>query len=197
MRLKLIILFFLLYNCISAFYTNLPNYFINLSYHLAISINPGSNSNYVNYAIVGESNGKLVYTKFITFKEFISIGMGKQSSAANSVGVNIFKKFNIKDCLYRYDSLDCKKIPEPKIFDLWALRYNRNPFCPSDCIPSENMLVDGFGQHKSRPSWPQLQILQNYGIVYINDFFYGDKLFELLSDFQKPEWRQKYEDAVE
>jgi len=197
LRLKLIILFFFLYNCILGSYINLPNYFINLNYHLAISINPGSNSNYVNYAIVGESNGKLVYTKFITFKEFISIGMGKQSSAANSVGVNIFKKFNIKDCLYRYDSLDCKKIPEPKIFDLWALRYNRNPFCPSDCIPSENMLVDGFGQHKSRPSWPQLQILQNYGIVYINDFFYGDKLFELLSDFQKPEWRQRYEDAVE
>ena len=197
MRLKLIILFFLLYNCILGHYINLPNYFVNLSYHLAISINPGCNSNYINYAIVGESNGKLVYTKFITFKEFISIGMGKQSSAANSVGVNIFKKFNIKDCLYRYDSLDCKKIPEPKIFDLWALRYNRNPFCPSDCIPSENMLVDGLGQHKSRPSWPQLQILQNYGIVYINDFFYGDKLFELLSDFQKPEWRQKYEDAVE
>ena len=89
------------------------------------------------------------------------------------------------------------KKPETKIFDLWALRYNRNPFCPPDCSPADYMLVEGIGQHKRRPSWPQIQILQKYGIVYLNDFFYGDNLFELLSDFQKQEWRQQYQDAVE
>ena len=40
-------------------------------------------------------------------------------------------------------SLECLKKPEPKIFDLWALRYNRNPFCPPDCSPAEYMLVEG------------------------------------------------------
>jgi hypothetical protein len=123
--------------------------------------------------------------------------MGKQWSAANDVGIDIFKKFKIKDCLYKYDSAECRKKPEPKIFDLWTLRYNRNPFCPSDCIPAEDMLVEGFGQHRTRPSWPQLQILQKYGIIYISDFFYGENLFQLLADFQKPEWRQNYEDAIE
>ena len=118
-------------------------------------------------------------------------------SPANQVGKNIFKDFNIKDCFYKIDSLECLKKPEPKIFDLWALRYNRNPFCPPDCSPADYMLVEGIGQHKRRPSWPQIQILQKYGIVYLNDFFYGDKLFELLSDFQKQEWRQQYQDAVE
>jgi len=171
---------------------------IYLKYHLAISINPGSNSGYVNYAIIGENNGKLVYTKFITCTEFILIGMGRQFSAANDSAVNIFKYFNIKDCLYKYDSSDCKKKkPEPKLFDLWSLRYNRNPFCPPDCVPSDNMLIEGFGQYRSRPSWPQIQILQKYGITYINDFFYGEKLFQLLSDFQKPEWRQQYADAID
>ncbi|MEC8286626.1 MAG: hypothetical protein VXZ79_03665, partial [Bacteroidota bacterium] len=35
-----------------------PN--VQLKYHLAISINPGANSSYVNYAIVGENGGSLV-----------------------------------------------------------------------------------------------------------------------------------------
>ena len=170
---------------------------IQLKYHLAISINPGANSSYVNYAIVGENGGSLVYTKFISLDEFIRIAKGKQFSPANQVGKNMFKDFQIKDCFYKIDSLECLKKPEPKIFDLWALRYNRNPFCPPDCSPAEYMLVEGIGQHKRRPSWPQIQILQKYGIVYLNDFFYGDKLFELLSDFQKQEWRQLYQDAVE
>ena len=59
------------------------------------------------------------------------------------------------------------------------------------------MLVDGFGQDKFRPSWPQIQILQNYGITYISDFFYGENLFQLLADFQNPEWRTKYLNAIE
>ena len=181
----------------SVVYPNSNDSFIQVDYHLAISINPGGNSGYINYAIIGETNGKLMYTKFISCSEFILIGMGEQWSAANDLGVNIFEQFNIKDCLYKYDSAECKKKPEPKLFDLWTLRYNRNPFCPSDCIPKENMLIEGYGQHKSRPSWPQLQILQQYGITYINDFFYGEKLFKLLADFQKPEWRQLYADAVE
>ena len=83
------------------------------------------------------------------------------------------------------------------MFDLWALRYNRNPYCPIDCSPAENMLVEGFGQHQFRPSWPQIQILQKYGITYINDFFYGENLFELLADFQNPDWREKYLNAKE
>ena len=199
LKLKTLIIIFLtaLNTCFSVIYCFESNPTLNVRYHLAISINPGNNSGYINYAIVGESNGKLIYKKFITCNEFILIGMGKQISAANDLGVNIFKQFKIKDCLYKYDSADCKKKPEPKLFDLWSLRYNRNPYCPSGCMPGENMMVDGLGQHKTRPSWPQLQILQQYGIIYINDFFYGKNLFKLLADFQKPEWRQKYEDAVE
>ena len=170
---------------------------VDLKSHLAISINPNCNSQYVNYAIITESNGKVVKTRFISGSEFIRIGMGKQPSKANNSGENIFKKFQIKDCLYKYDSSQCLKTPDLKLFDLWALRYNRNPFCPPDCTPAKDMLVDGFGQHKFRPSWPQIQILQRYGITYINDFFYGENLFQLLADFQNPEWRNNYLNAKE
>ena len=191
------ILYLFLIFCFSDIYSISPKPDVNLSYHLAISINPGANSSYVNYAVVGESGGKLVYSKFISLKEFLRIAKGIQFSPANEVGKNMFKDFSIKDCFYKIDSLECLKKPEPKIFDLWALRYNRNPYCPPDCSPADYMLVDGIGQHTLRPSWPQIQILQQYGIVYLNDFFYGEKLFKLMADFQKPEWRQIYQDAVE
>ncbi len=196
-RLHYILLFTYLTYYLSSVYGCSLNPNVQLKYHLAISINPGANSSYVNYAIVGESSGNLVYTKFISLDEFIRIAKGKQFSPANQVGKNMFKDYSIKDCFYKIDSLECLKKPEPKIFDLWALRYNRNPFCPPDCSPAEYMLVDGIGQHQRRPSWPQIQILQNYGIIYLNDFFYGEKLFKLLADFQKPEWRQIYQDAIE
>lgn len=159
-----------------------------LEYHLAFSINPAHNSGFINFAIIGINNNKVIYTKYINVSEFILVGMGRQTSPANEIGTNLFEDHKIKECLYKYDSTQCLKIESLTLHDLWALRYNRNPFCPPDCIPADKMLVKGFSQHKSHPSWPQLQILQNYGITYINDFFYGDNMFKLFSDFQKQNW---------
>ena len=88
-----IILFLLLNCCFSVFYSSPLKPNVNIKYHLAISINPGANSSYVNYAIVGENSGNLVYTKFISLNEFIQIAKGKQFSPANQVGKNIFKDF--------------------------------------------------------------------------------------------------------
>ena len=195
---RFLLTLFIIVNCLcSGLKASLNKPLVKSLKHLAISINPNCNSHYVNYAVITESNGKIIKTRFITGREFILIGMGKQPSEANSNNENLFKRFKIKDCLYKYDSIQCLKKSDLKLFDLWALRYNRNPFCPPDCTPAENMLVEGFGQHKFRPSWPQIQILQNYGITYINDFFYGENLFHLLSDFQKPDWRNKYLNAKE
>ena len=197
MKKYLYILIFIISSLFSDFYSLTLKPLVQYKTHLAISINPNCNSQYVNYAIITESNGRIIKTRFISGSEFIRIGMGKQPSKANNTGENMFEKFKIKDCLYKYDSSQCLKTPNLKLFDLWALRYNRNPFCPPECSPAEYMLVEGIGQHKLRPSWPQIQILQKYGIIYLNDFFYGDKLFELLADFQHQEWRQIYQDAVE
>ena len=90
-----IFLFFYLIYCNSVAYsiTIKPN--VQIKYHLAISINPGANSSYVNYAIVGENSGSLVYTKFISLDEFIRIAKGKQFSPANQVGKNMFKDFKL------------------------------------------------------------------------------------------------------
>ena len=38
-----------------------------VEYHLAFSINPAHNSGYINFAIIGVSNGRIVYNKFNIF----------------------------------------------------------------------------------------------------------------------------------
>ncbi|MEC7999213.1 MAG: hypothetical protein VX128_04735, partial [Bacteroidota bacterium] len=73
-----ILLFLYLSCCYSIVYSAPIKPNVHLKYHLAISINPGANSSYVNYAIVGENGGSLVYTKFISLDEFIRIAKGKQ-----------------------------------------------------------------------------------------------------------------------
>ncbi len=178
------------------------NYSLNappngVNYHLAISINPGHNNSYINFAIICENNGKIISTKFITVAEFIRVGMGKQTSRANEIGTNLFEKYGVKECLYKYDSTDCKNKNGMNIHDLWTLRYNRNPNCPPNCFPTPTMIVEGYSQHKSHPSWPQLQILQKYGIIYINDFFYGENLFKLFVDFQTNDWLSTYQNSTE
>ena len=183
MKKYLYILIFIISSLFSDFYSLTLKPLVQYKTHLAISINPNCNSQYVNYAIITESNGRIIKTRFISGSEFIRIGMGKQPSKANNTGENMFEKFKIKDCLYKYDSSQCLKTPNLKLFDLWALRYNRNPYCPPGCTPAKNMLVNGFGQHKFRPSWPQPNT-SKVGITYINDFFYGENYFNYLQIFK-------------
>ena len=75
-----------------------------------------------------------------------------------------------------------------------GVKNNRNHFVHQNAL-RPNTCYGRIGQ-QTKTSWPQIQI-QKYGIIYLNDFFYGDKLFELLADFQHQEWRQIYQDAVE
>ena len=99
MKRYIYILIFILTYLSSDYYGILSKPLVQYKTHLAISINPNCNSQYVNYAIITESNGKIIKTRFISGSEFIRIGMGKQPSKANNLGENIFKKYQIKDCL--------------------------------------------------------------------------------------------------
>ena len=129
----------------------------------------------------------------IQIGDFIIFGQGPMHNLIH----NLFEKYGVMECLYKYDSTDCKKKNGMNIHDLWTLRYNRNPNCPPNCFPTPTMIVEGYSQHRSHPSWPQLQILQQYGIIYINDFFYGENLFKLFVDFQKNDWLNTYENSKE
>ncbi len=161
-------------------------------YHLAFNINPTHNTGLVSYAVVGVQNGKIVSKKHISTSSFILQAMGREQSGANPYKEDFFEKNELSDCFYKYDSIKDIYVDCFTLEDLWALRYNRNPTCPSGCIPKDGMLLKGWAEGKHNPSWPQIQILQEYGIVYISDMFYGDNMFQLFKDMEDPSWVKAY-----
>ena len=64
---RIIFLIFINLMCCYSDYKSNPNELtLYVKHHLAISINPNCNSQYVNYAVVTESSGKIIKTRFIT-----------------------------------------------------------------------------------------------------------------------------------
>ena len=96
MKKYLYILIFIISSLFSDFYSLTPKPLVQYKTHLAISINPNCNSQYVNYAIITESNGRIIKTRFISGSEFIRIGMGKQPSKANNTGKICSRNLRLK-----------------------------------------------------------------------------------------------------
>lgn len=171
------------------------------TYQLAFSLNPGPNTQNVSFAIIAESNGKVINKKFISRDAFIRVATGQEVSSANPGKENLFDKFEISEgrYLWTYDSIKDRYEDIDVLFieDSWVLKYGRNPLCPGGCLPGPGMKIDGWAQYNFRPSWPQLQILQEYGVVYVNDFFYGENMFKLLHDMEDPSWIEAYKDAAD
>ena len=163
--------------------------------HFAFNINPAHNSGLINYAVVGVRDGKIVSKKPLELKTFLLQAMGKQTSAANFRNIDLFAKYNLSDCFYKYDSISDDYSECFTLEDLWTLRYSRNPICPVGCIPAPGMKIDGWSQGKFHPSWPQIQILQEYGVIQDSDFFYGENMFKLFQDVEKPDWIDTYKNA--
>lgn len=169
-----------------------------ISYEFAFSLAPSHNSKLVSFAIVGTKNGKIVNKRFISESSFIRQVSGLELSKANPKKINYFEKYELSDCFYKYDSITDIYVDGYECFrliDLWALKYGRNPMCPQECIPSKDMLVKGWAANKFKPSWPQLQILQRYGVIYIDDVFYGENMFNLFSDMKDSDWISNYANA--
>jgi hypothetical protein len=166
-----------------------------VEYHFAFNINSSHNSGLINYAVVGVRDGKIVSKKPMELKTFLLQAMGKQTSAANFENIDLFAAYNLSDCFYKYDSISDNYSECFTLEDLWTLRYSRNPICPVGCIPSPGMKIDGWSQGKFHPSWPQIQILQEYGVIQDSDFFYGENMFKLFQDIENPDWIDKYKKA--
>ncbi len=173
-----------------------------VDYRFAFCINPTHNSQLVTFSVVGVQDEKVVSVRNITQTNFILQAMGHQQSGANPRRENFFDHYNLSDCLYRIDSItDPDELESCYINDLftldhlWALRYARNPMCPEGCTPKDGMRMKGWAGTKFNPTWPQLQILQQYGVTYVTDLFYGENMFRLLQDIEDPQWVETYQTA--
>ncbi|MDC3337786.1 hypothetical protein OAW23_07940 [Flavobacteriales bacterium] len=169
--------------------------------HFAFAINPSANSGLITYAIV-ETNqdNKIIGRTVISRNNWILQMRGLQKSKANISERDLITEYGVGDCFWlldfansAYDSLNCEA--KNNIDDLWRLRYNRNPEYRQSKITSDLNIIGGWAANPFRPNWPQIQILQNYGIIYITDFFYGDNMFQLLKDIQDQTWLEKYKSA--
>lgn len=169
-----------------------------VQYEFAFNLAPSYNSQLVSFAIVASKNGKIINKRFISETSFIRQVAGLELSKANPHQIDLFEKYELTDCFYKYDSIKDLYVDGYNCFrltDLWALKYGRNPFCPGGCTPTEGMLVKGWAANNSRPSWPQLQILQQYGVTYIDDFFHGENMFNLFSNMKDSKWINSYVNA--
>ena len=169
-----------------------------VQYEFAFNVGATYNTQLVTFSVVGVRDGKIVYKRNISESSWIRQVAGLELSKANPNKEDLFEKYELTDCFYKYDSIKDLYVDGYNCFrltDLWALRYGRNPHCPGDCIPSEDMLVKGWAAQNFRPSWPQIQILQNYGIINIDDTFHGEKMFQLFSDMKDSDWISKYVNA--
>ena len=145
----------------------------------SFSINPTANSGLITYAIV-ETNkeNKIVRRTILSRNNWILQMKGEQKSKANIEGVDLWSKHEIGDCFWMLDPNLDKYIAQNcetkvNIDDLWRLRYNRN--WSTDRIKLLDLnIVGGWVYNPFRPNWPQVQILQNYGIIFISDFWRGN-----------------------
>lgn len=169
--------------------------------HFAFAINPTANSGLITYAIV-ETNqdNKIIGRTIVSRNNWILQMRGLQKSKANTSENDLITEYEVGDCFWlldlanrAYDSLNCEA--KNNIDDLWRLRYNRNPEYRQGKITSDLNIIGGWAANPFRPNRPQLQILQNYGIINITDFFFGENMFQLLKDIQDQSWLEKYKSA--
>jgi hypothetical protein len=169
-----------------------------VQYEFAFNLAPSYNTQLVSFAIVATKDGRVINKRYISESSFIRQVAGLELSKANPDQIDLFEKYELTDCFYKYDSIKDLYVDGYNCFritDLWALKYGRNPLCPGDCIPTEDMLVKGWAAQNSRPSWPQLQILQKYGVIYVDDMFHGENMFQLFSDMKDSKWINTYVNA--
>jgi len=147
-------------------------------YYLGFNLIPNAFGGLVNFAMVKPlPNGKKELI-FISKDEFISQALGKTKSPANPYKINYFEKYQIKS---------------PILLDkLWKLRYTEYPY------QTKEKPETGWSQNDEvtwMPTQSQMDMLREFGIERLNDYFYGENAFKLLEAMQNPEWVKTYKEA--
>lgn len=178
-----------------------------LKYKLGFSINPSASSSVVTFAILGmdSSTNEILSKKPITEGQFVMYSKGILKCEANPKKIDFFKKVGV-DCgliiddpksiggVLVADTLweEMKPICLP-VWDIWKLRYSIHPQygAGASTVPEEDR---GWAANRWRPSYKQTLYLQKYGIKQIQDYFYGDKMYDLFKDMQNPDWITMYKE---
>ena len=126
----------------------------------------------ITFAIIEISEKGLVNRTFLSYHDWLLQIIGVQQSEANPEGKNILKDAGIEG---------------PEILDeLWKLRYSEPPY---DGAPPEK----GWAGNERIPTEGQMEMLSQFGIKTISDYFYGKNLLKLLNAMEDPGWVADYQ----
>lgn len=158
--------------------------------YFAIGLFAGAHSSLVTYAFLTFIGDECVGAEVVRKDRFMYAAFGYWPSPANPKRENLFEKYNVDSC-YLLEN-DFNKIVGyycPVFDDLWKLRFYEHPM---------EYDLEGWSQGQYKPSIYQAEILRReYGINNVlTDYIYGDSLFKLLRDIQRPEWVWAYRFAA-
>ncbi|GEM_PF-3591223 len=153
------------------------------------------NTDLVQFAIVEVISKKITEVKFLDYESFIMQAWGRHESMANPKRENLFAK-------YKVDNDSC-------ILQLWKLYNHKYPYRvqqisrSGDTTVNRDVLSVEMGWAKTVvetpqkekmyiPSEGQREMLREFGVKKYTDFFYGEKMFQLLNKLTDPRWVQEY-----
>lgn len=160
---------------------------------LGIGVITAPNSSMYSFAEIRISTvtNKMVGYTPLSQDAFLRKGTGLWPSLANPNKENLFEKNGI-DCYPIYDSVKRKyrQFACSPLLDLWKLRWSEHPY---QHFPGDE--GKGWSNGKYRPSNRQQEYLweryRNGNIM--NDYFYGEHMFELFKDMQDSSWIINYQ----
>jgi len=139
--------------------------------YFGLSLQPNYND-VITYAIININEKGVVNRTFLNRKDWLFQIIGFQQSKVNPESKNLLKDAGIEG---------------PEILDeLWKLRYSEPQY---ESSTSEK----GWAAKERMPSEGQMEMLRQFGIKNINDYFFGDNLLKLLNAMEDPGWVSEYQ----
>lgn len=157
-------------------------------YHFAVGLFVGPHSKLITYAIITESGDKIIGTQILREQSFMYFIMGFWPSKANPERLNLLELNEVDSCFLLKNSAD--KISGYFIkpfYDLWKIKYKIHPI--------DYDAKGGWSQEYYKPSPIQAKyIYKHYGCPNVKtSYIYGEGLYKLLRDIQKPDWQIMYQ----
>lgn len=139
--------------------------------YFGFSLQPTSFS-LVTFAIV-EMNEKGVANRvFLSKRDWLHQIVGIQKSNANPEEKNLLKEAGLEG-------------PDV-INEIWKLRYSETPY-------AGQVVEKGWAAKPTIPSDGQMEMLNQFGVKRINEYFYGENMFKLLKSMEDPGWVSEYQ----
>ena len=152
-------------------------------YYFAVGLFVGAHSQLMTFAIITKSGGQIIGSQIVPEQRFMYNIMGYWPTQANPERINLLEKNGVDSCFLtvNYSNKINGYYIKP-FLNLWKIRYKIHPIA----YDTDN----GWSQEHYKPSPAQARFLdKNYGVQNIKtQYIYGDSLYKLLRDVQKPDW---------